>query len=440
MMLADKYEMFSPWLATYLRGISSEGVLEKPPTDADARVTLRIVRRQTADDEDEDEEEMFSTIAPLAATVHELKHKLWQEQCRLAAEGGDERHLLRPNDMGVLYRFKRGAEVHLQDSDTLQDYLISQPSSDQAQKVDARKARRAESTSSYDIIIIEEPRLLGFAHFPDLAQSLIELKGMVDSEERDMWNHFHADQERADARGGMLYDYLCHHFEYLDEQNRRAVRRERKERQQRKERALLRDERQKKDAENGYHDQPGRKEKRVEAELHGERSFDESKYIVHFLAAAAVEPSTFLTAVERREKQPGGQRVERCAIHLGSLTKENEEPLYAVFSRNLEWPFAAHQRWTFFAWSDEFALIEKYGLSSSAAPSSSSSSSGPRTIANLLPSPPRYFESVQDLYVVPGVKIYLNAEHILKTKTNRKKFDQCAYTKNESAFVTDTAR
>jgi hypothetical protein len=38
------------------------------------------------------------------------------------------------------------------------------------------------------------------------------------------------------------------------------------------------------------------------------------------------------------------------------------------------------------------------------------------------------------------VKIYLNAEHILKTKTNRKKFDQCAYTKNESAFVTDTAR
>lgn len=455
-LLADKYEVFSPWLATFLRSVASE----KPPTDLDARdarVTLRIVRRRTYDGEDEDEE-MFRTIAPLSATVDELKHKLWQEQCRLAAEGGDDRgHLLRPNDMGVLYRFKRGIEVHLQSQDTLQDFLLPHPSVEPAtedqkrrvEKDDARKARtgKVEPTPSYDMVITEEPRLLAFAHFPDLVQNLAELKSMIDSEERDLWNYEPAGRDREDSRGGMLYDYLCHHFEYLEEQNRGAVRCERKERQRRKERAMLRDERQKKDAENGYRDQ-GRKEKRIEAELHGRRSVDEApphvpKYIVRFLAAATVteEPSTFLTAAERRDKQLGGRRVERCAIHLGSLTKEDEEPLYAVFTRNSEWPYASPQRWAFHAWSDEFSLVEKYGLSnSSSASSSSSTASTPRTIVDVLPSPPRYFESVQDLYVVPGVKIYLNAEHVLKNKANCKRFDQCAYTKDELAFVTDTAR
>jgi hypothetical protein len=165
------------------------------------------------------------------------------------------------------------------------------------------------------------------------------------------------------------------------------------------------------------------------------------KYIVRFLAAATVteEPSAFLTAAERRDKQLGGRRVERCAIHLGSLTKEDEEPLYAVFTRNSEWPYASPQRWAFHAWSDEFSLVEKYGLSNSSSASSSTAST-PRTIVDVLPSPPRYFESVQDLYVVPGVKIYLNAEHVLKNKANCKRFDQCAYTKDELAFVTDTAR
>merc|ERR1712183_282015 len=70
----------------------------------------------------------------------------------------------------------------------------------------------------------------------------------------------------------------------------------------------------------------------------------------------------------------------------------------------------------------------------------SSTASTPRTVVDVLPSPPRYFESVQDLYVVPGVKIYLNAEHVLKNKANCKRFDRCAYTKDELAFVTDTAR
>ena len=301
-LLADRYEQFSPWLAVFLRRAAlppQDGrTVERLPADAvdarDARVTLRIVRRRTGRDsrdhnEDEaDEEEVFRTVAPLSATVDELKQKLWQEQVRLAAaESGHDDHQddqpLRPSDMGVLYRTWKGAEVPLQGPDALQDYLLPSPTSEPnadasakddhqkriREKEDGRKARhgKVDPTPSYDIIITHEPRLLAFAHFADLAEALAKLKAMIDGEERGQWStDLVLAGDREGRCGSVLYDYLCHHFEYLEEQNALLIRHERKERQRRKERAMLRDERQKKDAENGmYREQPGgRKEKRME--------------------------------------------------------------------------------------------------------------------------------------------------------------------------------
>jgi hypothetical protein len=460
--LADRYEAFSPWLAAFLRKAG-----ERPPADADApregRVTLRIIRRRTGRDsrdhnESEDaEEEMFRTVAPLSATVDELKQRLWQEQVRLLDSpsssssagggdqpwgGGDEGQLLRPSDMSVLYRVRKGAEVHLHGSDALQDYLLP---------------RQHSGAQDYEMVIGHEPRLLAFAQFPDLAESLARLKGMVDAEERDQWDAAAVTAPPHGGGGGRgtLYDYLCHHFEYLEEQNEQLLRRARKERKRRRERGALRDERQKKDAENGYRDAPGRttpahthKEKRIEAgePVHAEEDPSPAAHIVRFYAASSSSAAVAAAAVDTDILSTSKERVERCAIHLGSLTKEDEEPLYAVFRANPEWPFHAHQRWLFHAWSDEFSLVDKYGLStSSSPPSSSSSSPSPSSSASssplMLPAAPRYFGRVEDLYLVPGVRIYLNAEHLLRARPDRRRFDQCAYpSKDELAFVTDSSR
>jgi len=445
-LLADKYQCFSPWLAAFLRKAPDSWT-----ADVDARemrATLVIIQRSRGRGiAQETEEEVFRTVAPLSATVSELKHRLWQEQIRVLEETGDESPLLRPNELGVIYRWP-GGEVELHDLDALHDYLLPHELEtevlEEAEAISKDKKRReadnmrardgkAMPSPPYEIVITEQPRLLAFAHFPNLSRSLAELKGMVNSEDKEQWSRSGKRQAY-----GILYDYLCHHFEHLEEQNRRIIHQERKKKRRRKEQLLIRDEHQKKDSENGYHGQ-GSKEKQMEANeneiFHKDRSHQgrnpefssEERYIVHFSNPSPSQGG-------RRNNQIG---FKHCAIHLGSLTTEDEEPLYAVFARNPTWPFHSNQPWIFHAWSDELSLLERHGLSKASlllpTPALHSTTS-------LLPMSPLYFSAVEDVYFIPGVQVFLNAEHILKAKANCKKFDQNAYTKDQLASLTKTVR